>query len=69
MTQRFIARNANLVYTIPIEMEEREMDFKVLAVGDVVGRPGMDRIQRHLRKLRKKPRCGIKSAWTRTQNT
>ena len=30
------------------------MEFKVLAVGDVVGRPGMDRIQRHLRKLRKK---------------
>ena len=30
------------------------MEFKVLAVGDVVGRPGMDRIQRHLRKLKKK---------------
>ena len=30
------------------------MEFKVLAVGDVVGRPGMDRIQRHLRKMKRK---------------
>lgn len=30
------------------------MDFKVLAVGDVVGRPGMDRIGTSLRWLRKK---------------
>ena len=29
------------------------MDFKVLAVGDVVGNPGMDRISRSLRKLKK----------------
>ena len=29
------------------------MDFKVLAVGDVVGNPGMDRISRSLRKLRR----------------
>ena len=29
------------------------MDFKVLAVGDVVGKPGMDRIGRSLRKLKK----------------
>ena len=29
------------------------MDFKVLAVGDVVGNPGMDRISRTLRKLKK----------------
>ena len=29
------------------------MDFKVLAVGDVVGNPGMDRICRSLRKLKK----------------
>ena len=28
------------------------MDFKVLAVGDVVGNPGMDRISRSLRKLK-----------------
>jgi len=30
------------------------MDFKVLAVGDVVGGPGMDRIQRSLRYLKRK---------------
>ncbi len=30
------------------------MDFKVLAVGDVVGNPGMDRISRSLRKLKQK---------------
>ena len=30
------------------------MDFKVLAVGDVVGNPGMDRIRRHLRQLKRK---------------
>ena len=29
------------------------MDFKVLAVGDVVGNPGMDRISRSLRRLKK----------------
>ena len=29
------------------------MDFKVLAVGDVVGNPGLDRICRSLRKLKK----------------
>ena len=29
------------------------MDFKVLAVGDVVGGPGMDRVQRSLRRLKK----------------
>ena len=29
------------------------MDFKVLAVGDVVGNPGMDRISRTLRKLKR----------------
>ena len=28
------------------------MDFKVLAVGDVVGNPGMDRIRKSLRKLK-----------------
>ena len=28
------------------------MDFKVLAVGDVVGNPGLDRIQKSLRKLK-----------------
>ena len=28
------------------------MDFKVLAVGDVVGRPGMDRVCKSLRRLR-----------------
>lgn len=32
------------------------MDFKVLAVGDVVGEPGMGKIRRSLRKLRQK--CG-----------
>lgn len=30
------------------------MDFKVLAVGDVVGEPGMERIRRSLRKLKAK---------------
>ena len=30
------------------------MDFKVLCVGDVVGNPGMDRIRRHLRQLKRK---------------
>ena len=30
------------------------MDFKVLAVGDVVGNPGMERIRRSLRYLRRK---------------
>ena len=30
------------------------MDFKVLAVGDVVGNPGMDRINRSLRYLKRK---------------
>ena len=30
------------------------MDFKILAVGDVVGGPGMDRICRSLRKLKQK---------------
>ena len=30
------------------------MDFKVLAVGDVVGNPGMDRIQRSMRYLKRK---------------
>ena len=32
------------------------MDFKVLAVGDVVGNPGMDRVCRSLRYLKKKPK-------------
>lgn len=30
------------------------MEFKVLAVGDVVGGPGMERIRRHLRQLKRK---------------
>ena len=30
------------------------MDFKVLAVGDVVGTPGLDRVRRHLRQLKRK---------------
>ena len=30
------------------------MDFKVLAVGDVVGNPGLDRVRRHLRLLKRK---------------
>ena len=29
------------------------MEFKVLAVGDVVGNPGMERIRRHLRQLKR----------------
>ena len=29
------------------------MEFKVLAVGDVVGAPGMERIRRHLRRLKR----------------
>lgn len=32
------------------------MEFKVLAVGDVVGAPGMERVRRHLRQLKRK--CG-----------
>jgi len=32
------------------------MEFKVLAVGDVVGNPGMEQIRRHLRQLKRK--CG-----------
>ena len=35
-------------------MEERAMELKVLCVGDVVGNPGMDRIRRHLRQLKRK---------------
>ena len=30
------------------------MDFKVLAVGDVVGAPGLDRVSRSLRYLKRK---------------
>ena len=30
------------------------MEWKVLCVGDVVGNPGMDRIRRHLRQLKRK---------------
>ena len=30
------------------------MEFKVLAVGDVVGNPGRDRVRRHLRQLKRK---------------
>ena len=30
------------------------MDMKVLAVGDVVGNPGMERVQRSLRYLKRK---------------
>ena len=30
------------------------MELKVLCVGDVVGNPGMDRIRRHLRQLKRK---------------
>ena len=30
------------------------MEFKVLAVGDVVGNPGLDRVRRHLRRLKRK---------------
>ena len=30
------------------------MDFKVLCVGDVVGSPGMDRVRRSLRYLKRK---------------
>ena len=33
------------------------MDFKVLAVGDVVGGPGMDRVCKSLRWLKKKTRA------------
>ena len=29
------------------------MELKVLCVGDVVGNPGMDRIRRHLRQLKR----------------
>ena len=30
------------------------MDFRVLAVGDVVGNPGMERVRRHLRQMKRK---------------
>ena len=30
------------------------MELKVLCVGDVVGNPGMERIRRHLRQLKRK---------------
>ena len=30
------------------------MEFKILAVGDVVGAPGMERIRRHLRQLKRR---------------
>ena len=30
------------------------MEFRVLAVGDVVGDPGLERVRRHLRQLKKK---------------
>ena len=30
------------------------MEFKVLAVGDVVGNPGLERVRRHLRQLKRK---------------
>lgn len=30
------------------------MEFKVLAVGDVVGTPGLERVRRHLRQLKRK---------------
>ena len=30
------------------------MEFKVLAVGDVVGAPGLERIRRHLRSLKRR---------------
>ena len=30
------------------------MDFKVLTVGDVVGNPGLERVRRHLRQLKRK---------------
>lgn len=43
-----------LVYTISKGMEASAMDFKVLTVGDVVGNPGMDRIRRSLRYLKRK---------------
>lgn len=32
------------------------MEFKVLAVGDVVGKPGLERVKRHLRQLKRKHR-------------
>ena len=34
--------------------EENTLDFKVLCVGDVVGDPGMDRISRSLRYLKRR---------------
>lgn len=30
------------------------MDFRILAVGDVVGNPGLDRVRRHLRQMKRK---------------
>ena len=35
-------------------MRSYAMDFKVLAVGDVVGNPGLERIRRNLRQLKRK---------------
>ena len=36
----------------PLFFKGIRMDFKVLAVGDVVGAPGMERIRKSLRKLK-----------------
>ena len=45
-----------LCYNIEIKNRGDTMDFKVLAVGDVVGGPGMDRVRRSLRNWKQK--CG-----------
>ena len=37
-----------------IRNEEINLDFRVLTVGDVVGGPGMERVKRSLRYLKRK---------------
>lgn len=36
------------------DMEDVSMEFKVLAVGDVVGNPGLERVRRSLRQIKRK---------------
>ena len=45
-----LAKRAVLLYTYQKMIVRSEtMDLKVLAVGDVVGKPGLDRVSRSLR--------------------
>ena len=42
------------------------MDFKVLAVGDVVGNPGMEQIRRGLRRLKRETSAALALSTTLT---